>query len=311
MKVFLAGATGAIGSPLVRQLLDAGHDVSALTRSPERAERLAAAGVEPVVVDVFDRDSLVHEVGRVRPDAIVNELTALPARLDPRRLAAIYAPNNRVRREGTANLLAAARACGVGRLITQSAAYWYAPDGGDLRTEDDPLYTDAPDPIGSAVRTMHAVEERVLAEPEVTGVVLRYGSFYGPGTWFAREGDVGRRMRKRAYPIIGDGSGVSSFVHVEDVAGATVAALSAEAGVYNVVDDEPATARVWMPVYAQALGAPRPLRVPRWVAALFAGSAFVTWVASAPGADNRKAKAALGWTLRYPSWRSGFAEALG
>jgi nucleoside-diphosphate-sugar epimerase len=310
MKVLVAGATGAIGAQLVPQLLEQGHEVAALTRSRERAGALAAAGAEPVVCDVFDREALVDEVRRRRPEVVVNELTDLPDRLDPRRLDAIYAPNNRVRREGTANLLAAARAGDAGRVITQSAAFWYAPGDG-LRTEEDPLDIHAPEPIGQAVRTIRGVEDAVLQEPGLTGIVLRYGQFYGPGTWFAWDGDVGRRMRARRYPVVGDGAAVSSFVHVSDAARATVAALTAPAGVYNVVDDEPAEARVWMPVYAEALGAPPPRRVPRRLAALLAGSGFIAWVTSTPGADNRKAKSALGWTPRYPSWRQGFAEALG
>lgn len=310
MKVFVAGATGAVGVPLVEEIRRQGHEVAALTRSPDRAKRLASAGVEPVVGDVFDREALVREVRRVRPDAVVNELTDLPARLNPRRLASIYAANDRVRREGTANLLAAAHLSGARRLVTQSAAYWYAPGPG-IRSEADPLYTDAPEPIGAAVRTVREVEALVLQDPLVTGVVLRYGQFYGPGTWYARDGDVGRRVRRRMYPIIGDGSAVSSFVHVSDAARATVAALTAGPGVFNVVDDEPARAQEWMPVYAEALGAPRPLHAPERLAALLAGRAFVTWATSTPGADNSAAKRHLGWQLRYPTWRTGFREALG
>lgn len=311
MKVFVAGATGAIGAPLVRQLLEHGHDVAGLTRSADRARALAEAGAEPVLGDALDREALVREVRRVRPDAIVNELTDLPARFDPRRLAAIYKANDRVRRDGTANLLRAAHLSGAQRFVSQSSAYWYAPGGEGARTEEDRLFTDAPEPIGKAVRTVRETEEAVLADSLVTGVVLRYGQLYGPGTWFAKEGDVGRRVRRWMYPIIGDGSATSSFVHVADAAAATVAALTAAPGVYNVVDDEPARAREWMPVYAAALGAPRPLRAPVRVAELLAGKAFVAWATTTPGADNRKAKAGLRWTLRYPSWRAGFAQALG
>jgi nucleoside-diphosphate-sugar epimerase len=311
MKVLVAGATGVIGRQLVPLLVEQGHEVAALTRSAERARGLEAAGAEPVVCDVFDREALVREARRIRPEAVINELTDLPQHLNPRRLGTIYAANNRVRRDGTANLVAAAHLSGAARVVTQSAAYWYAPDGGGLKNEADPLYTDAPEPIGAAVRTLREVEEEVLHDKLLTAVVLRYGQFYGPGTWYARDGDVGRRMRKRTYPIIGDGSAVTSFIHVRDAAAATVAALSAEAGVYNVVDDEPAAASDWMPVYADALGASVPVRVPARLAALLAGDAFVAWATTTPGADNRKARSRLGWEPAFASWRSGFFDALG
>lgn len=178
-------------------------------------------------------------------------------------------------------------------------------------TEDDPLDTVAPDPIGEAVRTLQGVEQAVLGDPAIDGVVLRYGQFYGPGTWYAADGDIGRRVRKRMYPMIGDGTAVLSYVHVEDAARATAAALTAPPGIYNVVDDEPAAARDWMPVYAEALGAKPPRRVPVALAKLLAGRPLVTWVTSTSGADNRKAKATLDWAPTYPTWRTGFFQALG
>jgi nucleoside-diphosphate-sugar epimerase len=312
MKVFLAGATGAIGSRLVPQLVEAGHQVTAMTRSKEKLGKLYDLGAEAVACDVFDAGRLGSVVARAEPDAVINELTDLPQSLNPRRLKEYYAANNRVRREGTANLLSAARGAGVRSFLVQGAAYWYAPTGGPVKTEEAPLYLDAPSPIGPAVETIKEVEEAVLTADGIEGIVLRYGMFYGPGTWYAKDGDVGRQVRKRRYPMIGHGEGTYSFIHIDDAASATVAALErARAGTYNVVDDEPATAAVWMPLYAEALGAKRPPRVPAFVARLIAGDALVTWVLGLRGASNEKIKEELGWRPKYESWRQGFLEDLG
>jgi 2-alkyl-3-oxoalkanoate reductase len=312
MKVFLAGATGAIGSRLVPQLVEAGHQVTAMTRSKEKLGKLYDLGAEAVACDVFDAGRLGSVVARAEPDAVINELTDLPQSLNPRRLKEYYAANNRVRREGTANLLSAARGAGVRSFLVQGAAYWYAPTGGPVKTEEAPLYLDAPSPIGPAVETIKEVEEAVLTADGIEGIVLRYGMFYGPGTWYAKDGDVGRQVRKRRYPMIGHGEGTYSFIHVDDAASATVAALeSARPGVYNVVDDEPVSAAEWMPVYVEALGAKRPPRVPAFVARLIAGDALVTWMLGLRGASNEKIKEELGWRPKYESWRQGFLEDLG
>ena len=312
MKVFLAGATGAIGSRLVPQLVEAGHQVTAITRSKEKLGKLYDLGAEAVACDVFDAGRLGSVVARAEPDAVINELTDLPQSLNPRRLKEYYAANNRVRREGTANLLSAARGAGVRRFLIQGAAYWYAPTGGPVKTEEAPLYLDAPSPIGPAVETIKEVEEAVLTADGIEGIVLRYGMFYGPGTWYAKDGDVGRQVRKRRYPMIGHGEGTFSFIHIDDAAAATVAALErARPGVYNVVDNEPATAAEWMPLYAEALGAKRPPRVPAFLARMIAGDALVTWMLGLRGASNEKIKEELGWRPRYKSWRQGFFENLG
>jgi 2-alkyl-3-oxoalkanoate reductase len=309
MKVFLAGATGAIGRRLVPQLVEAGHEVTAMTRSKEKLGELYDLGAEPVLCDVFDAGRLGSVVARAEPDAVINELTDLPQSLNPRKLKEYYAANNRVRREGSANLLDAARGAGVHRFLVQGAAYWYAPTGGPVKTEEAPLYLDAPSPIGSAVETIKEVEDAVLTADGIEGIVLRYGFFYGPGTWYAKDGDVGRQVSKRRYPMIGHGEGTYSFIHVDDAASATVAALeSARLGVYNVVDDEPATAADWMPVYVEALGAKRPPRVPAFVARLIAGDALVTWTLGLRGASNEKIKEELGWRPQYKSWRQGFLD---
>ncbi len=309
MKVFLAGATGAIGRRLVPQLVEAGHEVIAMTRSKEKLGKLYELGAEPVLCDVFDAGWLGPVVARGEPDAVINELTDLPQSLNPRKLKEYYAANNRVRREGIANLLSAARGAGVRRFLVQGAAYWYAPTGGAVKAEEAPLYLDAPAPIGPAVQTIKEVEDAVLSADGIEGVVLRYGMFYGPGTWYAKDGDVGRQVRKRRYPMIGHGEGTFSFIHIDDAAAATVAALErARPGVYNVVDEEPATAAEWMPLYAEALGAKRPLRVPAFLARMIAGDALVTWMLGLRGASNEKIKEELGWRPRYKSWRQGFFE---
>jgi nucleoside-diphosphate-sugar epimerase len=309
MRVFVAGATGAIGRRLVPQLVEAGHQVTAITRSKERLGELYDLGAEAVVCDVFDAGRLGSVVAQAEPDAVINELTDLPQSLKPRKLEEYYAANNRVRREGTRNLLSAARGAGVRRFLVQGAAYWYAPTNGPVKTEEDPLYLEAPAPIGPAVETVKEVEEAILSADRLEGVVLRYGMFYGPGTWYARDGDVGRQVSKRRYPMIGDGRGTYSFIHVDDAAAATVAALErARPGVYNVVDDEPASAAEWMPVYAEALGAKRPPRVPAFLARLIAGDALVRWMLELRGASNAKIKRELGWHPQYESWRQGFFE---
>jgi 2-alkyl-3-oxoalkanoate reductase len=309
MRVFVAGATGAIGRRLVGQLVEAGHQVTAITRSKEKLGMLSDLGAEAVSCDVFDAGRLGSVVARAEPDAVINQLTDLPQSLNPRKLKEYYAANNRVRREGAMNLLDAARGAGVRRFLVQGAAYWYTQTGGGVKTEDAPLYLDAPAPIGPAVETMKSVEDMVHSADGMEGIVLRYGMFYGPGTWYAKDGDVGRQVRKRRYPMIGRGEGTYSFIHVDDAASATVAALErARPGVYNVVDDEPATAAEWMPVYAEALGAKRPPRVPAFVARLIVGEALVMWMLGLRGASNQKIKDELGWSPRYESWRRGFFE---
>ena len=312
MKVFLAGASGAIGRRLVPQLIEAGHQVTAITRSKEKLSELSDLGAEPVLCDVFDAGRLGSVVAQAEPDAVINQLTDLPQSLNPRKLGEYYAANNRVRREGTRNLLDAARGAGVRRFLVQGAAYWYAQTGGPVKTEEAPLYLEAPAPIGPAVETIKEVEDAVLSADGIEGIVLRYGMFYGPGTWYAKDEDIGRQVRKRRYPMIGHGEGTYSFIHVDDAASATVAALErARPGVYNVVDDDPATAAEWMLVYAEVLGAKRPPRVPAFVARLIAGDAIVKWSLGLRGASNERIKRELGWHPRYESWRRGFFEDLG
>lgn len=309
MKIFLAGATGAIGRRLVPRLVEAGHEVTAITRQEKKLRELYELGAEPILCDVFDAERLGAVVARAEPDALINQLTDLPQSLNPRKLGEYYAANNRVRREGTRNLLSAALGAGVHRFLAQGSAYWYAPTGGPVKTEEAPLYLDAPAPLGPAVDTIKEVEAAVLSADGIEGVVLRYGMFYGPGTWYAKDGDVGRQVRKWRYPMIGKGEGTFSFIHIDDAADATVAALErARPGVYNVVDDDPATAAEWMPVFAEALGAKRPPRVPAFLARMIAGGALVTWMLGLRGASNEKIKSEIGWRPQYESWQRGFFE---
>lgn len=314
MKVFVAGASGAVGRRMIPRLLAAGHAVVAMTRDRAKAESLERAGADAVVCDVFDGPGLTAAVGSAAPAAIIHQLTDLPAAMNPRRLKTIYQRNNRVRREGTANLLAAARAAGVSRLIVQSMGTWYRPDDPGVQrgpaVEGDALWTDAPEPIGEAVRTVAQMEAAALRDAPVA-VVLRYGAFYGTGTWYGADGDIAQRVRKRQLPIVGSGRGVTSFIHIDDAASAAVAALDAQtSGVFNIVDNEPAFAAEWMPAYARALGAPPPRHVPVLLARLVLGKSLTDWITTMRGASNRAAVSALGWKPRFPSWREGFAPSL-
>jgi nucleoside-diphosphate-sugar epimerase len=312
VKVFVAGASGVIGRRLVPILIERGHEVTAMTRSAERADRLRQAGAEPVVCDVYDAEDLREKVEAAGPEAVVHELTDLPHALNPKKMAEELAGNDRVREQGTRNLVDAALAAGARRIVAQSIAFAYAPTGDGLKTEDDPLFDDAPMPWLRSVRALHVLEDAVTKTPGIEGVVLRYGFFYGPGSAYASGAHWAREVRRRRFPIVGRGRGVFSFIHVDDGAAATVAAVEGGIpGIYNVVDDEPAPLRDWLPVYAEAVGAKKPWRVPKLVARIAAGSYATMLATELRGASNSRAKAELGWQPRYPSWRRGFREALG
>jgi nucleoside-diphosphate-sugar epimerase len=311
MRVFVAGASGAIGRPLIPKLIAAGHEVTGMTRSEARGEEVSAAGARAAVVDVFDRDALSAAMAEASPEVVVHELTSLPDRLDFRN-EDTYAATNRVRTEGTRNLIDAARAAGARRLVCQSIAFAYRPGGAALKTEDDPLLDDAPGAFGSGVMALREMEHLVLGSEDLQGLVLRYGFFYGPGTHYAEDGSTTQDVRRRRMPVVGKGTGVFSFIHVEDAADATVAAVERGApGVYNIADDHPAPMSEWLPVFASAVGAKSPRRVPVWLARLVAGKDVAAFALELPGASNEKAKRELGWQPAHPSWRSGFAESLG
>jgi nucleoside-diphosphate-sugar epimerase len=310
MRVFVAGASGAVGRPLVPKLVAAGHEVTGMTRSETKTEDIRRAGARAVVADVFDVDALRAAMEEARPEVIVHELTALPDRIDFRK-ADTYSATNRVRTEGTRNLIDAGLAAGARRLVCQSIAFAYRMDGEGLKTEGDPLLSEAGGAFGSGVSALREMEAMVLGSDGLDGLVLRYGFFYGPGTYYAADGTSTDDVRRRRLPIVGKGSGVFSFIHVDDAADATVAAVErGAAGVYNVTDDEPAPMREWVPVFAQAAGAKPPRRVPVWLARFVAGKDVSNFAVELRGASNQKAKRELGWEPAHSSWRSGFAESL-
>ncbi|HET6790789.1 MAG TPA: NAD(P)-dependent oxidoreductase [Actinomycetota bacterium] len=313
MKVFVAGATGAIGRELVPLLVKRGHEVVATTRSPEKAGAVRAMGAEPVVMDALDRESVLNAVTGARPQAIVHQATALTGVFSLKHFSRTFEQTNRLRTIGTDNIVAAARAAGARRIVAQGFAGWpYASEGSTLRTEEDPFEPSPPEEMRSTVDALRHLEAAVLEVEDLEGIVLRYGGFYGPGTSLGDGGAMVEAVRKRQLPIVGDGAGVTSFLHVEDAATATVAALQRGApGVYNVVDDEPAPSSLWVPELAKAVGAKPPRRVPVWLAKPLIGEAGVWLMTKAPGASNAKAKAELAWTPRYASWRIGFREGLG
>ena len=312
MKIFLAGGTGVIGPALVRRLIEEGHEVTAITRKPDRATRLEELGAEPVVGDVLDADALIRVVERARPEVVIQHLTDLPPDLNPRNIKKGYQRNDRVRGEGSRNLVAAAKGAGAQRYVAQNVCFWYAPVGPWVVDESAPLVSPTVEPFASSARIHREMETRIVDATEFEGLVLRFGFWYGPGTTFAPDGYIAKQVRRRLYPIVGDGQGHQSFLHVDDVVEATIASLTNGApGVYNVCDDDPAPMREWLPVYAGALGAKRPLHVPVWLARLVAGSYVAAQATTMRGASNEKAKRDLQWKPQYASWREGFRVALG
>lgn len=297
MRVFLAGGSGAVGRRLVPLLVARGHEVTATTRTTVKAGRLAEIGATPVVVDALDAAAVGEAVGCARPDAVVHELTALSGDLNWRKFDATFAATNMLRTRGTDNLLDAARAAGARRFVAQS--FFSA------------LMDSPPPSMRATVAALRYLEQAVLAADDLDGVVLRYGAFYGPGTSLAEDGEQVELVRKRFFPVIGNGGGVTSFVHIDDVAAATLAAIETDAtGVLDVVDDEPAPAAEWLPFLAETVGAPAPRRLPLWLARLVAGEAIVAMSTRIRGTSNAEAKRALGWEPRWPSWRDGFRHGL-
>jgi nucleoside-diphosphate-sugar epimerase len=310
MRVFVAGATGAIGMQLVPRLVAAGHEVHAMTRSESKQAMLDELGAVPVVADALDPDQVAEAVGRARPEVIVHQLTAIGS-LDPRHFDRDFALTNRLRTEGTDYLLSAGQAVGVRRFVAQSyGAWWYVRTGGPVKREEDPLDPTPAREMRESLAAIRHLEEAVLGARWTEGIVLRYGAFYGPGTSMAPDGEQSELVRRRKFPLVGDGGGVWSYVHIADAAEATVAAVEhGSRGVYNIVDDDPAPVAAWLPALAQALGAKKPMRVPRFVGRLFAGEVGVVMMTDARGASNAKAKRELGWRPAHPSWRQGFTAA--
>jgi nucleoside-diphosphate-sugar epimerase len=307
MRVFVAGATGAIGRQLVPRLVAAGHEVHGLTRSEEKKAMLEDLGAVPVVADALDPDQVADAVAMAGPEIIVHELTAIEA-MDPRHFDRDFALTSRLRTEGTDHLLSAAQAAGVRRFVAQSHIFTYARTDGPVKSEEDPVDTTPAREMRNAAAAIRHLEEAVLGTTWSEGIVLRYGHFYGPGTSMAPDGQLPEMIRKRKFPLVKPGSGVWSFIHVADAADATVAAVEhGRRGTYNIVDDDPATVAEWLPALARDLGAQEPMRVPRWVGRMFAGEAGVAMMTELRGASNAKAKRELRWEPAHPSWRGGFA----
>ena len=308
MKIFVAGASGAIGKQLVPRLVARGHEVVGMTRSESNQGALRELGATPVVADALDADQVGSAVANAEPDVIIHELTSIST-FDMRHFDRSFAATNRLRTAGTDNLLAAGRAVEVERFIAQSFTSWpYARTGGPVKSEDDPL---DPTPAKEMIQSLEAirhVEDAVTGADWTEGIVLRYGGLYGPGTSLVRGGEQYEMLHQRKFPVVGTGGGVWSFIHVADAADATVAAVDhGERGIYNIVDDDPAPVAVWLPELAKSIGAPKPWRVPRWVGQLLAGEAGAVMMTDIRGASNAKAKQALGWEPQHASWRDGFA----
>src|SRR4051794_18299058 len=309
MRVFVAGATGVIGSRVVRLLLEGGHDVCAIARADEKAERLRALGVGVMVADVYDEELLRGAMATAEPDVVMHQLTVLPDRLAARDAASQFAENDRMRVDGTRALVEAAAAVGASRVVAQSIAFAYAPVGGWVKDEPAPLFLDAPSPWGSSVGAVASLERQVLEAGGMDGVVLRYGTVYGPGTWFDPDGGtIAAAVRAGDMPLIGDGAGMHSFTHVDDAASAAVAAVEAPPGTYNVVDDQPVRARDWLPAFARSLSGREPPRLPADEALERSGWIAVHRMTEQRGASNAHARECLGgWEPEHPSWLATLA----
>jgi nucleoside-diphosphate-sugar epimerase len=310
MKILVAGATGALGKQLVPRLVWEGHEVSGMTRSDAKRDAVRALGAKPVVADALDPDQVAEAVAETEPEVIVHQLTALSGSLDIRHFDRDFALTNRLRTEATDHLLAAGRAVGIKRFVAQSYAGWPAArSGGPVKSEDDPFDPAPAEPMRAALDAIRHLESAVVGADWTEGIALRYGGFYGPGTSISADGEHVELIRRRKFPLVGDGSGVWSFVHIEDAADATVAAVErGRRGVYNIVDDEPARVADWLPAAARTFGAKPPRHVPLWLGRMLAGEAAAVMMTEVRGASNAKAKTELGWRPGHPSWRQGFAE---
>jgi nucleoside-diphosphate-sugar epimerase len=314
MKVFVAGATGAIGKQLVPMLVEGGHEVTGMTRTAAKADLIRSLGGRPAVADALDPEAVAQAVAESEPEVVVHELTAIDLSSFSRSIDKQFAETNRLRTEGLDHLLAAAKAAGARRFIAQSYAGWpYKRVGGPVKSEEDPLDDNPPKPVRESLGAIRHLEGAVTRAEGIEGIALRYGGFYGPGTSLALDppGEQTQMVRRRRFPIVGNGAGVWSLIHIRDAAAATFAAIDqGEPGVYNVVDDDPAPVAVFLPELAKDVGAKPPRHVPRWLGRLAGGEAAVIMMTDIRGASNAKAKRELGWQLQYPSWRLGFKDGL-
>jgi nucleoside-diphosphate-sugar epimerase len=311
MRILVAGATGAMGKQLLPRLVAEGHYVVGITRSEAKLGLIRNLGATGIVADVLDPDDVARVVAQVEPEVIIHQLTALSGDLDMRHFDRTFATTNRLRTEATDHLLAAGRAVGVRRFIAQSFAGWPTErTGGPVKTEDDPIDPHPADAMRESFEAIRHLESAVTGPDWLDGIVLRYGGFYGPGTGLSRDGLQTEMIRGRKFPVVGNGGGVWSFIHIEDAAEATVAAVTHGGRcIYNLVDDDPAPVAEWLPAAAAAVGARPPRHVPRWLGRLVAGDAAMVMMTEMRGASNEKAKRELGWQPRHASWREGFAQA--
>ncbi|HTU40054.1 MAG TPA: NAD(P)-dependent oxidoreductase [Acidimicrobiales bacterium] len=307
MRIFVAGGTGVIGRPLVAQLVAAGHDVTVFARSKERVTALGLPDVVPAVGDAFDADTVMRAVHAARPEVVINELTNLPKTANPVAMKRGFDRTSRLRHEVSGTLVAAARAAGARRVIAQSIAFAYRPGPG-VRTEWDQLWVDAGGQVGHLIGSVAALESATAADDGVDGVILRYGTFYGPGTYVAPDGLYASMIRRRLLPIPGDGGGLFGMVHIDDAAAATVAALEGLAGIYNVVDDVPARASDWMPLAASLLGAKPPRHMSKALARVGTGKFLTYLMCDQPAVSNQRARVELGWSPTFPDWHEGLRE---
>jgi nucleoside-diphosphate-sugar epimerase len=315
MKVFVAGASGALGKHLLPELVAEGHDVVGMTRTPAKRDLIRQLGAHPVVADALEPEAVAEAVAEAEPEVVIHQLTAIDAGSLSRSLDKSFASTNRLRTEGIDHLLAAARAVGARRFIAQSFAGWpFERTGAPVKTEEDPLQASPPKSVAQSLGAIGYLEETVTGADGIEGLVLRYGGFYGPGTSLGvnPDGEQIEMIRKRRFPVVGNGAGIWSLVHIQDAASATAAAVErGEHGLYNVVDDEPVPVSALLPELAKAIGAKPPRHLPRWLGRLLAGEGMTIMMTEVRGASNAKAKRELGWELRYPSWRQGFREGLG
>ena len=312
MRVFVAGATGAIGHRLVPLLIDSGHAVVGTTRTPSKTDGLRLSGATPVVLDGRDGEAVRRAVLEAEPEVVVHQMTALSGDLDFRRFAETFAETNRLRTETTDIMIDAAVEAGARRFIAQSFAGWpNEQSGGPVKTEEDPLNTDAPKQVRETLGAILHLESVTTGTPGIEGLALRYGGFYGPGNALGKGGAMLEAVVKGQMPVVGGGSGIWSFLHIDDAAQATALAVDRGApGIYNIVDDEPAAVSEWLPYLAEVLGARPPRRVPAWLARLIVGEAGVSMMTKIRGSSNAKAKREFGWKLEYPTWRTGFRDGL-
>jgi 2-alkyl-3-oxoalkanoate reductase len=313
MRVFVAGSTGAVGKFLVPHLVQNGHEVVALVRDARKAKALEVMGAQVALADALNKEELTAAIRRTEPEVIIHQLTALTGVGNFKKLDEEFALTNRFRTEVTDTMLAAARLVGTRRFIAQSFCGWpFAREGGPVKTEEDPLDPNPPASFSKILAAIRYLEDTVRKTTNLQALALRYGFFYGPGTGIAKDGLIVELVRKRRLPIVGDGAGIWSFIHISDVARATVAAVShGDPGIYNVVDDEPAPVSTWLPALAEAVGAKPPYKVPVWLGKLAIGGSGVSMMTKIRGGSNAKTKRELGWQLDYPSWRRGFVEGLG